>query len=139
MSVTWYVAPNGNDFWSGRLAAPNANATDGPLASFDRARALVQSVNKVGLSLVNVQIRGGTYFLPATQMFTAADSGSATTQIVHQNHPGEAPVFSGGVRVQKWTSAGGATWKTTLPASTQYFENLFTTERGGSGRAWVVP
>ena len=53
---------------------------------------------------MNVQFRAGTYFLPATEMFTAADSGSATTQIVYQNYPGESPVISGGVRVQNWTN-----------------------------------
>jgi uncharacterized protein (TIGR03437 family) len=125
-SVTFYVAPNGNDIWSGTLAAPNSTNTDGPLATFDRARALVQSIAKAGLTQVNVQFRAGTYFLPATEMFTAADSGSATMQIVYQGYPGDAsPVISGGVRVQNWTNSGGNTWKATLPTSTQYFENLF--------------
>ncbi len=74
---------------------------------------------------MNVEFRAGTYFLPATEMFTAADSGSATTAIAYQNYPGESPVISGGVRLQNWTNASGNTWRTTLPASTQYFENLF--------------
>ena len=88
-SVTFYVAPNGNDLWSGRLSAPNSTNTDGPFATFDHARALVQSISKAGLNKVIVQFRGGTYFLPATVMFTAADSGSAATPIVYQNYPGE--------------------------------------------------
>ena len=67
----------------------------------------------------------GDIFPAATELFTAADSGSASTEIVYQNYPGETPVFSGGMRVQNWTNTGGNTWKTTLPASTQYFENLF--------------
>jgi hypothetical protein len=58
-------------------------------------------------------------------MLTAADSGSAATQIVFENYPGEAPVISGGMRVQNWTNPRGNVWKTTLPASTNYFENLF--------------
>lgn len=125
-SVTFYVAPGGNDFWSGTLPAPNSTNTDGPFATFNHVRAIVQGINKVGLSQVNVQFRAGTYYLPSTEMFTAADSGSATMQIVYQNYPGDAsPVISGGVRVQDWTNTGGNTWKTTLPASTQYFENLF--------------
>jgi uncharacterized protein (TIGR03437 family) len=124
-SVTFYVAPNGNDFWSGRLEAPNSANTDGPFATFDRARAMVQGISKKGLSQVNVQFRAGTYFLQRTEMFTAADSGSPATQIVYQNYPGESPAISGGMRVQNWTNTGGNTWKTTLPASTQYFENLF--------------
>jgi hypothetical protein len=74
---------------------------------------------------VNVQFRAGTYFFPATEMLSAADSGSATTQIVYENYPGESPVFSGGVRVQNWTNTGANTWTTTLPASARYFENLF--------------
>ncbi len=124
-AVTFYVAPNGNDLWSGRLSAPNSDNTDGPIATFDHARAFLQTINKAGLNQVNVQFRGGTYFLPSTILFTAADSGSATTPIVYQNYPGESPAFSGGVRVQNWTNTSSNVWKTTLPASTQYFENLF--------------
>ena len=123
--VTSYVAPNGSDLWSGSLPAPNSAKTDGPFATFDRARALVQAINKTGLSQVNVQFRGGTYFLSATEMLTPADSGSASTPIAYENYPGESPVISGGVRVQNWTNVTGDVWKTTLPASTQYFENLF--------------
>jgi uncharacterized protein (TIGR03437 family) len=124
-SVSLYVAPNGNDFWSGRLSAPNAAGTDGPLATFDRARALVAAIDKTSLSRVNVQFRGGTYFLSAPEIFGSADSGSAGLAIVYQNYPGESPVFSGGVRVQSWINTAGNTWKTTLPASTQFFETLF--------------
>jgi len=125
VSVTFYVAPGGSDSWSGRLPAPNSAKTDGPFATFERARAAVQSTNKAGVSQVSVQFRGGTYYLPATEMLTAADSGSATLKIVYQNYPGETPVFSGGVSVQNWTNTSGNIWKATLPASTQYFENLF--------------
>ncbi len=124
-SVTFYVAPNGSDLWSGRLPVPNSTQTDGPIATFDRARALVQSIAKAGLSRVNIQFRAGTYVLPATEMFTAADSGSPATSIAYQNYPGESPVFSGGMKLQNWTNLSGNIWKTTLPASTQYFQNLF--------------
>lgn len=124
-SVTYYVAPDGNDTWSGALASPNPAATDGPFASFDRARAAVQALNKSGLKQINVQFRGGTYSLPATEHFTSADSGGPGTSIVYQNYPGETPVISGGIRVQNWINVSGSVWKTTLPASTQYFENLF--------------
>ncbi|SPF55322.1 conserved hypothetical protein [Candidatus Sulfopaludibacter sp. SbA4] len=86
---------------------------------------MVQSLNKTGLTQVSVQFRGGTYFLPATEKLTGADSGTASTEIVYQNYPGETPAISGGVRVGNWVNVSGNTWKTTLPASTQYFENLF--------------
>ena len=82
-------------------------------------------LNKTGLTQIHVQFRGGTYYLPATEMMTAADSGAPTLAITYENYPGESPVFSGGVRIQNWTNAGGNTWKATLLPSTQYFENLF--------------
>lgn len=124
-AVTFFVSPSGNDYWSGTLPAPNSNNTDGPFATFDHARAIVQSIVKTGLTRINVQFRAGTYYLPSTEVFTAADSGSAAMQVVYQNYPGESPVVSGGVRVQNWTNTGANTWKATLPASTQYIENLF--------------
>ena len=40
---TIYVAPNGNDTWSGRLAAPDAAGTDGPFATLERARDEVRA------------------------------------------------------------------------------------------------
>ena len=124
-SVTYYVAPNGNDTWSGTLAAPNGAGTDGPFATFNHARAAVQSLNKKGLTQVTVLFRAGTYYQPQTIQFAASDSGTANLSIVYQNYPGETPVISGGMRVTHWTNVTGNTWKATLPASTQYFENLF--------------
>ena len=124
-TATLYVATNGNDSWSGTLAAPNPSATDGPFATFDHARSAVQKLSKAGLNQVNVQFRGGTYFLPATEQFAAADSGTANTEIVYNSFPGESPAISGGLRAGNWTNVSGNTWKTTLPASTQYFQNLF--------------
>ena len=124
-TTTFYVAPDGNDLWSGRLAAPNAAGSDGPFATFDRARAMVQLISKTGLTGIDVQFRGGTYYLPATVMLGSADSGTASMPIVYRNYPGESPVFSGGTLVGNWTNTSGNTWKTTLPASTQYFQNLF--------------
>jgi hypothetical protein len=35
--TVFYVATNGNDAWSGRLAEPNAGKTDGPFATLERA------------------------------------------------------------------------------------------------------
>ena len=124
-SAFYYVAPNGRDSWSGTLAAPNPALTDGPFATFEQARAAVRSLDKTGLKQVTVWFRGGTYYLPATVRLTEADSGSPSLRITYAAFPGETPVFSGGVRLQNWINIGGNTWKTTLPASTAYFEDLF--------------
>jgi hypothetical protein len=123
--ATFYVAANGNDVWSGQLPAPNAAKTDGPFATFDHARAAVQALDKTRLRQVVVQFRAGTYYLPVTEQLTSADSGTASTEIVYLNYPGETPVLSGGMRVRHWTNVSGNTWTATLPSSTQYFEDLF--------------
>jgi len=39
--VTFYVATNGNDGWSGTLEAPNAAKTEGPFMTLARARGAV--------------------------------------------------------------------------------------------------
>ncbi len=123
--ITLYVsATAGNDKWSGRLAQPNRMHTDGPFATFDRARKAVQSA-KNGASAVTVLLRDGLYPLPATVAFGPADSGSTKTAITYQNYPNESPVLSGGLRVQGWVKVNGNLWQARLPAGTQYFENLY--------------
>jgi uncharacterized protein (TIGR03437 family) len=124
-TTTLYVSPRGNDLWSGRLADPNATNTDGPFATLDHARAFVETLNQPAFSQITVQLRGGTYYLPSTVNFTAADSGSPALKITYQNYSTETPIIDGGVRLQNWTNTSGNVWKTTLPANTQYFENLF--------------
>jgi regulation of enolase protein 1 (concanavalin A-like superfamily) len=43
-SADFYVAPNGNDQWSGTLKEPNSDHTDGPFSSINRARLAVRSL-----------------------------------------------------------------------------------------------
>ena len=53
-SATIYVsARDGSDSWTGRFPSPTK--TDGPLATFEKARQAVQNLNKTGLS-------GGAWF-----------------------------------------------------------------------------
>jgi hypothetical protein len=42
--AAYYVATDGNDAWSGRLPAPNANKSDGPLATLGRAKEAVRQL-----------------------------------------------------------------------------------------------
>ena len=44
----FYVATNGNDAWSGKLAAPNAESSDGPFATLQRARDAIRAVKAQG-------------------------------------------------------------------------------------------
>ncbi|MGE5530781.1 MAG: hypothetical protein ACM3VW_01520, partial [Bacteroidota bacterium] len=43
-----YVAPSGNDNWSGKLSAPNVARTDGPVATLTAAQAKVRQALAAG-------------------------------------------------------------------------------------------
>ena len=64
-----------------------------PFASLGRAQQAVRK--KPG----TVFLRGGTYYLPETLVFTSADSGTTNAPTVFQAYRGETPVISGGVRL----------------------------------------
>ena len=50
--------PTARFSWSGTLRAPNARHTNGPFATFDHARAVVQSLNKAGVNRWNRPVPG---------------------------------------------------------------------------------
>lgn len=119
----YFVATNGKDSWSGTLDAPNPEKTDGPFATFDKARQAVQGMPG-GRHIV--MIRGGNYFLSAPLLFGADDSGIAGTPVIYENYPCEIPVISGGTKITGWTNQGGNVWTVQLSSSDyQNFEGLF--------------
>ena len=94
--VDFYVAPNGEDSWSGRLAGPNRERSDGPFATLKRAQQAVRelkgkiylpkgkpvekrwigSAHEYGSGRdILVLIRGGYYSLDEPVRFTATDGG----------------------------------------------------------------
>ena len=38
IEADFFIAPNGNDHWFGKLPMPNAGGTDGPFATLSRAQ-----------------------------------------------------------------------------------------------------
>jgi len=68
------VSPTGNDAWSGKLAAPNAAKTDGPLASLAGARDAIRKLKAAGplTQPVEVRMRGGVCMGLAGPMTQAA-------------------------------------------------------------------
>jgi hypothetical protein len=103
-SGNFYVAPSGNDTWSGTLAAPNAPRTDGPFATFIRARDAVRSLksSRSTTAPIRVLVRGGTYFVEDPPVFGPEDSGTADAPITYAAYPGEKPVMSGGLAIKGW-------------------------------------
>ncbi|MBK1838259.1 right-handed parallel beta-helix repeat-containing protein [Azospirillum sp. YIM B02556] len=101
----FYVAANGKDSWSGKLSAPNADGTDGPFASLEKAQAAMRANPAVDTTYV----REGTYHLAKTLELTALDNGHS-----FQNYPGEKPVLSGGEVVKGFTSEGNGLYSAKL-------------------------
>jgi hypothetical protein len=127
-SADFYVATNGNDSWSGTLAAPNSGNSDGPFATIGKAQAAVRNLVQSSPSRTSpatVMLRNGTYFVPQALSFTTADSGTPSLRIIWQNYPGETPVIDGGERITEWTNVSGNLWQAALPPSTKFFEALF--------------
>ncbi len=100
----FYVAPNGEDNWSGRLATPNTLRTDGPFATLGRARKAVRSLKASGAPTARIQVfvRGGTYLLAEPLVFEPEDSGTSDAPITYAAYPGEKPILSGGLVIKGW-------------------------------------
>src|SRR5689334_10077658 len=91
----FFVAPSGNDSWSGKLAEPNRAHTDGPFASPAKAQMAVRDLIQANRRPITVMLRAGTYYLPlsptnpGTLRFDASDSGTASAPIQWTNYPNE--------------------------------------------------
>jgi parallel beta-helix repeat protein len=115
-TADYYVATNGNDSWSGTLAKPRRDRTDGPFASVGRARDAVRQRKARGplTAPVRVLVCGGTYTLQEPLRFGPEDSGTAECPISYAAYPGEKPVLSGGRRLTGWRRGQGEVWSCSL-------------------------
>ena len=126
--LTLYIATDGNDTWSGRLAAPNEARTDGPLSSLAGARNRLRGRGADSRNQpVQVLVRSGTYSLPETFVLEPQDSGTAEAPVLYAAFENEKPLFTGG-RVITGFSQTGNLWEATIPdvkSGQQYFRQLF--------------
>jgi hypothetical protein len=110
------VATNGNDAWSGKLAAPNQQRTDGPFAKVERAfRAIRESRPHTSNvpERTTILIRDGVYFLNEPLLLGPQDSG-----LLVSAYRNEKPVLSGGRRITGWKEAefaGRKLWAADVP------------------------
>ncbi len=92
-----WVAANGNDAWSGRLPAPNPTRTEGPFATFVKARDAVRALRKARPEApVTVTVRGGLYRVTDTLALSAEDSGTERAPVTWRAMPGETVRLVGG-------------------------------------------
>jgi len=108
--VEFYVAPGGDD--------ANPGTRERPFASLDHARLVVaRRADRSGP--VTVFLAEGTYYLPDTLVFQAADSGSKDAPITYAALPGQTPVISGGQKLQlSWSSYRDGIMQAAIPPGT---------------------
>ncbi|MGB4726345.1 MAG: right-handed parallel beta-helix repeat-containing protein [Thermogutta sp.] len=130
----FFVAPNGNDKWSGRLPVPNQDQSDGPWATLEHARDVLRKLRaerdfREGLpKTITVWVRGGVYWLSRPLVFEAEDSGKSGSPVTYRAYPGEKPILRGGRPISNWTVHQGQILKADLsrtPFHGIYFRQLF--------------
>ncbi len=127
VAADFFVSPTGDDTWSGTLAEKNAEATDGPFATFARAqRAVRELMRSERKQPVLVLFRGGTYELTEPITLKPANSGTASAPVTYAAYPGEQPIFSGGKSIGTgWTKNDDGTW-TTLAEKAKHYDWAFS-------------
>ena len=104
----FFVSREGNDAWSGRTAGPNADRTDGPLATL---RAACRAARAVGEGQARtIVVQAGEYYLDEPLVLTAEDSG-----LTIQAAPGAEVWLYGGRRVSGWEKGGDKFYAAELP------------------------
>jgi hypothetical protein len=113
----YFVSAAGDDANPGTLQKP--------FATPQRAQQAVRQ--KRG----DVILRGGTYYLPASLVFTAQDSGTKDAPVIFHNYSDEKPVISGGVRLEKldWQPFTNGIFQAQVPADLQTEEIFVNGER----------
>jgi len=136
--LTFYVATNGNDQWSGRLATPTRGDKDGPFATLSAALKAARAARNTTVSPVEelrILLRGGTYQITEPVVLTAEDSGTSTKQpLTIAAYRDEKPILSGGRRIVGWKRVAGKAglWQADIPEVREgkwYFRELFVGDR----------
>ena len=126
-----YVAPEGNDVFSGSTAALNAEKTDGPIRSLAEAVRRVEKFRAENAAFsepVVVELADGVYELAETLALTPKVSGTAVSPTVFRAAPNARPVISGGRTIQGFTVGEDGFWRVTLDdvkSGDWYFQQLF--------------
>ncbi|MGE5657475.1 MAG: right-handed parallel beta-helix repeat-containing protein [Actinomycetota bacterium] len=138
-TITFYIAPDGSDRWSGQLDSPNPTKTDGPFATLKKARDVIRRLKQQQggklTSPVAVFLRSGTYYLTEPVVFEAEDSGTAECPVTFAAFAGEKVTLSGGRLITGWRQIDKNLWATQLPdvkAGNWYFRLLRT------GNEWAI-
>lgn len=96
--MTIYVAPDGNDRWSGSRSMVDQNGTDGPMATLSAALEMSRQARRGATGVFpQIVLRGGVYVLSRPLVLLPEDSG-----LVIAGWPGEKPVLTGETQIAGW-------------------------------------
>ncbi len=110
-AAPFFVAPFGNDAWSGRLRDPAPGGEDGPFATLAHARDAARTAKAGNARLGQlILVREGDYFLDQTLDLSVDDSG-----LTLEAAPGEQPVIYGGRPIGDWRPDPNGLWSAALP------------------------
>lgn len=120
--LSLYVATNGNDGWSGRLAHPNSAHTDGPFATLERAQQAIRafkSQKRWPHGGVTVWIEQGRYELTKTLELTQEDEGTPDSPLRFAAWQHQPVTLTGGKIVSRWKTVTDTAILQRLPAAAQ--------------------
>jgi parallel beta-helix repeat protein len=104
--ATFYVAPDGNDAWSGQQPEIGAAAEAGPFATVQRARDALREYRKNNAhharQPATIFLRGGWYYLNEPLVLLPEDSGSEAAPVTYAAYQAEKPILSGGRTITGW-------------------------------------
>lgn len=126
-----YISPDGDDQWSGMMAEPNQDRTDGPLSSLDGARRAAR-LNKKYNRPITVRIADGTYILTEPVQYTSSDSGTEQCPITYEASIGAKPIFSAGRVISNFVQGENNIWEAYIPeveSGEINFEQLYVNGR----------
>ena len=129
--LTFHVAADGNDDWSGRLPGQDAGGRDGPFRSLERARAAVGAIPHD--QPIEVVLGEGPFRLTEPLVFGPDDGGTAGCPVTWRGQTGKTPVITGLQPLcGEWQHHNGPIWKLHLPevaAGQCCFRQLFVNGR----------
>jgi hypothetical protein len=131
-TLTFYVAPGGDDSWSGALKSANRSKTDGPLATIEAALEKSRAArHQTPGAEVRFLLRGGTYTLERPLVFKPEDS-----DLTVEAYRGERPVITSEVALAGWrrSSADSNVWEIQPPAGWLFHEIFVNGARMGRAR-----
>ncbi|TVS17219.1 MAG: hypothetical protein EA424_13045, partial [Planctomycetaceae bacterium] len=115
--VVIHVSPRGDDAWSGTQAEPNADKTDGPVATLAGARDALRKARggRPPAEPARIVVADGRYTLTDPLVLAPEDGGTAEAPVRYEAAPGAKPVFSGGRKITGFRPGENGLWVADVP------------------------